>query len=349
MVNYLYPWTKSLAQPPTNSLATLLTGGTMPLNALSNSWASALNPYIPSPSPPVLKWLYVRRRFGKLLSNITITDLQREDGEKKQAGIRSCLNRYYWGNSSETANSILIGSWGKETRVRPPRDIDILFLLPAEVYWRFDKRIGNRQSQLLQEVKNVLIQTYSQTTMRGDGQVIVVPFQTIKIEIAPAFRCQDGSIIVCDTNDQGRYKTSTAEAEFRDLASSDLLSNGNTRALVRMLKHWQYEKNVPLKSFHLERLAVDFMRSWPYHLQDLFYYDWMVRDFFEYLLKKANHYLFMPGTGELILLGNNWKSRTETAYWHAVNACIHERDNYEALAGQEWKEIFGSAVPVVVS
>jgi hypothetical protein len=240
MPNYLYPW-GSYALPSYSGLSTLLTGGSARVNALGSLLTPPLNPFAPFPSAPVLRWLYVRRRFGRILSNISITDCQRQDGEKKQAGIRKCLNRYYWNEESETTNSFLIGSWGKGTLVRPPRDIDILFLLPAHVYWRFDNRKGNRQSQLLQEVKNVLVQTYSQTTMRGDGQVIVVPFDTIKIEIAPAFRCQDGSIIICDTNDQGRYKTSTAEAEARDVAFYDSFSNGNTRALSRMIKQWQYE------------------------------------------------------------------------------------------------------------
>jgi hypothetical protein len=42
--------------------------------------------------------------------------------------------------------------------VRPPRDIDLYFLLPPAVYHRFDNYIFvNRQSALLQEVRNVLL------------------------------------------------------------------------------------------------------------------------------------------------------------------------------------------------
>ena len=46
------------------------------------------------------------------------------------------------GTPSEAANSLLIGSWGKRTQVRPPRDVDILFLLPSDVYHRFQQREG---------------------------------------------------------------------------------------------------------------------------------------------------------------------------------------------------------------
>jgi hypothetical protein len=331
---------------PPNLLASILSGDGTP--SLLGGLGGLGLPVFPA-SPPHL-WYYVRRRFTQFLTNITIPDWQRQDGEKKQAGIRACLNRHYWGSSSETANSMLIGSWGKDTRGRPSRDIDILFLLPASVYWQYQNRTGNRQSQLLQEVRDILLNTYSQTSMRADGQVISVPFNSIPVEVSVGFACTDGSSIVCDANNGGFYKTSTAQAEAADLDVSDrLLWNGNTRALVRIMKGWQRYCNVPLKSFQIERLAVEFLDVWLYSQYDIFYYDWMVRDFLLCLIGRVNSNIIMPGTSELIPLGYDWLGRTETAYRHAVKACEYERDNYEALAGQEWQKIFGSAIPVLVS
>ena len=81
--------------------------------------------------PP--KWQYVTRRFTQFIENITITDTQLKDGTTKHHGVRSSLNSWYYGHDDEEANSFLIGSGGKQTRVRPSRDVDILFLLPAEV------------------------------------------------------------------------------------------------------------------------------------------------------------------------------------------------------------------------
>ena len=39
-------------------------------------------------------------------------------------------------------------------------DLDMLFILPNEVYWRIEGLSGNKQSQLLQEVKNGLFWTF---------------------------------------------------------------------------------------------------------------------------------------------------------------------------------------------
>lgn len=116
-----------------------------------------LSPAVNTPT----QWRFVTRRFAQFIDNLAITDTQLQNGTAKQAGVRDCLNRYFWDYSSETANSLLIGSWGKQTRVRPSRDVDMIFLLPPAVYHRFQMRTGNRQSQLLQEVKNALALTYS--------------------------------------------------------------------------------------------------------------------------------------------------------------------------------------------
>jgi hypothetical protein len=310
---------------------------------------NALSPLCNLPATPSHLWLYVIRRFQAIQRDITNTDTQQQDGETKHKGVRAALNRHYWNVASETANSLLVGSWGKDTRVRPSRDVDILFLLPPGVYHQYQARTGNRQSALLQEVKEVLRASYSQTaTMRADGQVVLLPFNTMPVEVSVGFRCTDGSIIYCDTNDGGSYKTSTAEAEADDLRNTNLTCNANALPLARLMKQWQRECNVPLKSFQIERLAVEFLRGWQYRLQGVFYYDWMVRDFLGFIIGRANTTLFMPGTFEAVPLGDAWVSRAQTAYGNAVNAANNERDNYEALAGQDWQKLFGTTAPVLV-
>jgi len=38
----------------------------------------------------------------------------------------------------------------------------------------------------------------------------------------------------------------------------------------------------------IERLAEDFLLLWQFHQQSVFFYDWMARDFFAYLISHAN-------------------------------------------------------------
>ena len=75
----------------------------------------------------------------------------------KCAGIRM-----HYGTNSETDHAFYIGSWAKNTRVRPPRDVDLYSLLPSHIYHRFEQYTpgANKQSALLQEVKSKLAATY---------------------------------------------------------------------------------------------------------------------------------------------------------------------------------------------
>ena len=293
-------------------------------------------------------WIAVRQRFTQFHNNVTLTLLQQLDGWKKKDGVVTCLNRHYYAAPSGTDNSFLVGSWAKDTAVRPPRDVDLYFLMPWPVYQRFQGHTWNRQSALLQEAKNVLAQTYPNTDMRGDGQVVLVRFETYNVEVVPAFQLPGGGYWICDTHNSGSYKTTQPWAEAAHIDTINNLTNGNLRPLIRMLKVWQAHCSVPTKSFQLELLAADFLMQSPWRHYDLFYFDWIIRDFLAYFLHRVNTFVVVPGTAELIPLGAVWQSRTQSAYDHAVKASYYEQHNAIAAAGHEWRQIFGPQVPETV-
>lgn len=290
-----------------------------------------------------LQWAFVEQRFRNFIQNIAVTKAQFQDGSRKQAGVRATLNRWYYSQNDEVANSLLTGSWGKQLRVRPPRDIDVMFALPSGVYTRFKARAGNQQSQLLQEVRSVLAQTYPQSEMRGDGQVVVVRFATMPVEVIPAFALDNGQYLICDTNDGGSYRLTDPNAEIVALNQSDDAIAGATRRLIRMVKQWQRQCSVPIKSFMLERMAVEFLNIWP-HSSDYYYHDWMIRDFFAFLLEKAGRSAVMPGTGSWVPSGISWVSNASVALSTANRACEYERASLDNLAAAEWKSLFGAAI-----
>ena len=293
-------------------------------------------------------WKGVTARFTQYGANLKLTSDQITDGSTKRHGVTKCLNQNYYETSSETENSILVGSWGKHTRMRPPRDIDLLYRLPFEVHERFEKYSGNKQSALLQEVKGVLEKTYSTTTMRADGQVVIVRFNTINVEVAPAFLLQNGQYWICDTNNGGAYQATDPVAEKQNITTANTDSNGNARLLTKYMKGWQRECSAPLKSFWLELLATEFLSQWQHKLQDQFYHDWMTRDFFKFLCNKRNSHIVVPGTGEIIRLGEDWLSRAESAHGRAFNAERYEYNDDVQSAGEEWQKIFGTQIPIHV-
>jgi hypothetical protein len=295
------------------------------------------------------KWIYVVDRFKSFLDNLALTTDQLQDGVRKYKGVVSCLNAAYWGHNSETLNAFLIGSWAKQTRIRPPRDVDIYFVLPVAVYERLQAYDPgtNRQAALLQEVKRKLLSTYSASTIRGDGPVVVAGFTSYSVEIVPAFLFSDAdrSYYVCDTKNGGRYLTTKPHHEVDAIDAADIRNNHNVRRLIQMMKCWQAYCSVPIKSFHLELLAVEFLDQWGNRDQSYFFYDWMCRDFFAWMIGRANSFVMAPGTWEIMWIGDAWKTRAENAYGRAAKACDYERDNDMLNAGDEWQKIFGSDIP----
>lgn len=217
-------------------------------------------------------WIGVRQRFRRFHADLLLTDDQVTDGLTKQLGVRQSLQRAYYEQATDSPPGFVVGSWGKRTAVRPPRDVDIFFELPVAVYHRINSNTGNVQSQLLQEVRGHLLTTYPQTAMRGDGQVVTVGFNTIAVEVVPAFRYDDqGRFYMPDTNDGGRWKLVDPAAEIAAIEAADRPASGNARPMAQMLKTWKRECGVPLKSYQIELLVAEFMTSYVYREHDYYW------------------------------------------------------------------------------
>jgi len=286
-------------------------------------------------------------KFDRFLKNIQLTESQKELASARHYAIRQKLESEFPGSKT-----LLVGSYAKNTSIRPPADLDIMLVLPQAMYDKYNSwnYIGkNPQSQLLQEVKNKIQKYYPNTTMKADGQVIIVPFaSSFAVEIVPAFKKNSwygGRYIVCDTNDGGKWKDSDPDGESSALTKSNAATNGNTIRLIKMIKRWKKECNVPLKSIHIELLVQEFIKNYEYRDQTSVYFDWMTRDFFAYLVNKANSILYSaishPTLSENFYLGTAWKSRADSACARAKKA-IEYGDKYPYSALEEWQKIFGT-------
>ena len=230
-----------------------------------------------------------------------------------------------------------MGSWGKETQRRPPADVDLFFEMPADEFARFNALAGNKQSALLQEVKGVLQDKWGQTDIRGDGQVVQVNFNSLTLEIVPVFAALNGQYTMPDTNNGGSWSNVDPIAEISSILTADAASSGDARRLMRMFKCWRDECNVDLRSFMIEQMTCHFLKQSPYSGNGYFWYDWLSRDYFEFLTRYANGWLIMPGTQKSVQLGDSWLSRAETAHRRAIAACDYELNDKIALAGEEWQ------------
>ena len=217
----------------------------------------------------------------------------------------------------------------------------MLFILPDADCGRICQLAGNKQSQLLREVKDVLLGTFPSTDLRADGQVVLAPFETYDVEVVPAFRLPDGKFLTPHTDNNGSWRTSNPVAEYQNLHNADLASGGKATHLTMMAKAWQKECNVELKSTSIEVLAAIFATTWEHRHQSV-YYDWMIRDFLGFLFQYVNGRTRIVGTDEWLDLGSAWQSKLRTAYERARTACEYERADEGFSASLEWQKIFGS-------
>lgn len=286
----------------------------------------------------------VGSRFDKFLSEIQITDTQIKDAQTKYDGVCGKLHSKYYTTTYNGSTKLLVGSYGKRTAISPTTDIDVIFVLPPTEYERYDSHRWNGQSQLLQDIKEILLDRYPNTKIRGDGPVVQVLFESYNVELVPGFLL-NGKYYIPDTHDGGKWKQASPKSEEENITSSNRLTKGNTVKLIKMIKAWKYYCDVQIKSVIIELTVIDFLNNYLYSDQISLYYDWMVKDYFKYLLNNISPFLLMPGTYELISCGNDWKSQAKEALSLAELACEYESIKNDVAASHLWKKIFGHKFP----
>jgi len=273
----------------------------------------------------------IQDQFKQFYKNIKLTPSQREDAKKKHHGVCRKLHDYYYSDLEYTGTTkLLIGSYGKRTNIRPPRDVDVLFIMPADKFDQYDDNESNGQSQLLQDIKNILSEKYSTTDkIKAWGEVVYIQFSdgTHNVELLPAWEQNNGKFIIPNTEEGGHWEVWDPKNEIQRIDKSDKNTAGKTRALIRMIKKWPENCSVKLKSFQIENMVLEFLGKNEYKDKN---YSSLVRDFFDYFSSRVD---------------DKSKSHVDTALNRANKACNFENEGKIDKATQEWKKIFGDDFP----
>ncbi len=283
--------------------------------------------------------------FSDFCSALIIRD---ETVSLRYKRITQRLNMEYYNSDSNTNHSLYVGSYGRNTAINSTSDFDILFQLPFDVYKRFSQYASNCQSALLQDVKTKIEKTYSVTNIRADGQVIVIPFSDgITFELLPAFLNNDGSFTYPNANNGGSWKTTDPKSEQGAMADMNRASNNNLIRLCRMVRAWKKKNNVPIDGILIDTLAYNFISQWEYKDKSFVYYDWMSRDFFQYLsnIDSSRSYWYAPGSNRCVYNSGNFQYKAKQAYNTALKAIEYADSKYEYSAKSEWRNIYGTDFP----
>ena len=210
--------------------------------------------------------------------------------------ITRAVNSEFWQSCSETDHSLYVGSYGRNTAINTS-DLDVMVILPENEYDHFASLRGNGPSKLLQAVRNALLSTYPNTSIRGDGQVVVVNFSDgMKFEILPAFyhmvgfgiyKSWDGTFIYPISNMGGNWLSTNPKAEQEAIAKQNTYSNG---LLVETCKHIRYVRDTVYSSYHLSGILIDAfvydaIDGWHFSREDEQHYDSTIT-YEQHLVKK---------------------------------------------------------------
>lgn len=297
------------------------------------------------------EWRHVTDHFQTFIGNLQPTPLERRRAQTAAAEVALCLRRHFalagiadpalsGGRPTWPTDDYLVtGGYGKGTAIRPARCVDMLYILPT----RLRPPAAGRApaASAASEVAAVLAETFAMREGPDEGRLAVRSFADFEIGLTPCFRTAGDALVVASARQAGSWVTTHPAAEAARLRQADLASGGKAVHLIMMLKAWRRARGVALGSLAIELLVSEFVLTWIYPRRSLLFYDWMVRDFFFWLVHQARRDLLTPGALEPLYLGDAWLEAAARAYGRARRACDMERDNRKDEAGAEWRAIFG--------
>jgi hypothetical protein len=219
------------------------------------------------------------------------------------------------------------------------------FKLPNRLYEQYNNHQGNGQSALLQAVRASMQNTYGTTSLKGDGQVIIVSFTDgITFEILPGFVNTSDTVTFPDSNNGGSWKVCDPQTEMTAFAKRNAEANHNLKAVCRMARIWKGQHNVGISGMLIDTLAYQFIDTWGEKDKSYLYHDWLVRDFFLYLSKldRTQEWWRAPGSSSWVHKTGAFVGKAQTAYEAALEAINHTKAAQDWSARQSWQLIFGT-------
>lgn len=255
--------------------------------------------------------------------------------------ITAALNRKFRNTESDTSNSLRVGSYGRWTAIKGVSDLDMLYIMPSSK-WQDYKDGG--QYALLSDVRTAIRDRYPLTIVKVDRLVVQVLYKDFHIEVQPVFESPDGSFRYPDTKDGGSWKTTKPREEIAEMAEANGRKNRNLRRLCKMTRAWKNKSGVAMGGLLIDTLVYNFLESTDYY-DDLsyYYYDFMCRDFFEYLSNEADHEFYAAvGSRQRVRVKKKFQRRAKSAYELCAKAIAASGQKNER---QKWRDVFGKSYP----
>lgn len=281
--------------------------------------------------------------FDTLLQNLKVGNASTSIAARRDE-ITKALNKDFRSVEGSTANRLMVGSYGRHTAIHGVSDLDMIYILPANLRLSYTSESGPRR--ILNRVRDDLKARYPYTEIRVDQCVVRVQFASnkFKFEVQPAFENADGSFDYPDTK-SGSWKVTKPRQEITATKDCNDRTSKNMRHLARMARAWKDTNGVVMGGLLIDTLVHQFFSTTTkYDDKGSLWFDHMVRDFFKFLADEPDKdYYLALGSKQRVTVKKRFQPKAKKAYNRCLEAIAGEGT---ASANKKWREAFGTAVPL---
>lgn len=295
----------------------------------------------------------IEEAFRKFKSRLELNDKEQQNASARQKEVREYLDTKF-----DIDNSFLTGSYARNTKTKPLKDIDIFFVL-ADTEGEYRTK---HPSVVLKDFENALVEKYGRHAVRNQDKSINVDFgvvvdaddntdyRVLSIDAVPAFPSSEDYEIPDQST--GKWIKTNPKTHAAKAVDAHQAYSSEWKGLVRMLKYWNNNPKhgeKPMKpSFLIEVMALQCLYGgW----KGKFEYE--IQGFFSTLADRIFETWNDPaGLGPPISSGmdSQRKQRArellQAAAKEASLAINHARSGRNGEALKAWRALFGPKFPL---
>jgi len=190
--------------------------------------------------------------FEKFRQRLELSETERKDTIKRHTEVRDLIRADF-----EVDRDILTGSYGRSTKTKPLKDVDIFFILGQK---EKDKYRQKAPSELIDAFVKTLRGKYGQDSVDPGRRCATVEFEkntkdeegkVLSIDAVPAFDI--GDCYEIPDRHLGKWIKTDPEIHAQQATAKNKELGGKWVPLVKMVKRWNRSAGKPIKpSFLIE-------------------------------------------------------------------------------------------------
>ena len=196
--------------------------------------------------------------FQRFKGRLEITQTEQDDASRRQRDVRATVQ-----DSFDVEADFLTGSYGRRTKTKPLKDIDIFVVLGRSERWRRKEH----PRSVLDELEKSLVAAYGRGQVERDRRCVTVWFEKrnqtqhedgkiLSLDVVPAFAAGNHYEIPDEALGEWIATDPSIHADEATAKNRDL--GGGWVPLVKMLKSWNRSNGKPIRpSFLVEVMALD--------------------------------------------------------------------------------------------